>query len=100
MSIESMFLVAQFDGSTPEAFARWLLARPEAGQLVEVLQKTPDDRIPALLAEVPQRAPKLAAFVAHLRKHPQKFMACVQILRKLTASAAETAPPEGEDVGL
>lgn len=101
MSIESMILTAQFDGATPEGFARWLLAQPQAGELVELLQQTPDDHIPALLAQVPQRAPKLAGFAQHLRKNPAKFMAVVQVLRRMTAAPnAGTGPADSEDVGL
>lgn len=88
MSLISQWVVSQLEPLTPEQAARWLLSQPapQAAQLVQLFVMTPDERLPALLAELGGQIPDLAGAMNWLRSRPQWFIETVHALRALSGT--------------
>lgn len=85
MSRVSQELIAELSTRNPSEAAAWLLRRPENGakQFVDLVSRTPDDQIPALLGMIGQAAPDLAGAMAWLAAPDRSAwtIATVQALR-------------------
>lgn len=88
VSIISRIIIMQLDGKTPEEAAKWIHSRPEAKDLLAVLQQTPEDKIFLLLDEYGKSTPDLAGLVAWLQGRQQWFLDTLRQLKALSGVAA------------
>lgn len=91
MSRISQELIAELSTRNPSEAAAWLLRRPENGarQFVDLVSRTPDGQIPALLGMIGQAAPDLAGAMAWLAAPDRSAwtIAMVQALRSGVSGA-------------
>lgn len=88
MSLVSQWVISQLQPLNPEQAAQWLLSQPapQARQLVELLVRTPDEQLPALLGELATQVPDLAGAIAWLRSRPQWLVDTVHAVRRLSGA--------------
>lgn len=86
MSLQSRFLVAQFNGKSPEQAAAWLNGQTDERilPLVQALRTVPEDELGAFVHELGVKNPPFAGFVAWLEERWTWFLDAVRELRKLT----------------
>jgi len=96
----SRMITMQLEPKTPEEAAEWLVQQPLAQEFVAMIMHTPDDHIPATLAEMSNQGPDYAATVWWLRGRPEWFMAVVRAVRALKEDQPQPEKGKSSRMGI